>query len=187
MRFFTNAVDTRTQGVDVVLAYDADVLGGAFGADLTFSYAKTKIERFNATPAALTAIDPTFRLVGVEETNTIETAAPRWKTIFTLDWAGEKISALTRLSAFAETQRVFNFGGGFEPSDTYGVELQWDLEGTYQLNEHVGLTLGVANLLDNYPDRSLPDITFFGNLPYDILSPIGVNGRYVYTRLALSF
>ena len=35
---------------------------------------------------------------------------------------------------------------------------------------------GGNNLLDEYPDLSIFDISYFGNLPYDVLSPIGVNG-----------
>jgi len=49
------------------------------------------------------------------------------------------------------------------------------------------LTAGVSNALDNYPDLSNADINFFGNLPYDILSPVGINGRYLYTRLTARF
>jgi iron complex outermembrane receptor protein len=187
VRYFANAVDTKTQGVDVVLGYDDQLFGGDLGVDLSFSYAKTDISHYARTPAELISLYSTFRLVGVEETNTLETAAPHWKTILTVDWSNEKLSGLVRFSAFDQTVRVFNFGGGFEPSDHYGAETQLDVEGTYHFSEHVGISLGVANLLDNYPDRSKPVIGFFGNLPYDILSPIGINGRYVYTRLALSF
>ncbi len=187
VRFFANAVDTTTQGVDVVLSYDEEALGGELGLDVSFSYADTEITRFANTSSTLLGIDSSFRLVGVEETNTLETAAPKWKTVLTADWQNESFSLLGRLSAFASAQRVFNFGDGFEPAQRYGAELQFDLEGEYHISEHVSLALGVANLFDNYPDRSIPDITFFGNLPYDILSPIGVNGRYLYTRLSLNF
>ena len=187
VRFFTNAVDTLTRGVDVVVTYDREALGGELGFDVSFSYADTEIDHYAETPSELTDLYSYFRLVGVEETNTIETATPKWKTVVTVDFETERWLALARLSAFAEAERVFNFGGGFEPQQTYGAELQLDLEGEFRLNERVALALGVVNVLDNYPDRSIPDITYFGNLPYDILSPVGVNGRYLYTRLSLSF
>lgn len=187
VRYFTNAVDTRTQGVDVVVSYGHELFGGGFGLDLSFSYAHTEVTHYAATPSELTNLYPSFRLVGVEETNTLESAAPKWKTVVTADWQNDSWSLLGRLSAFASARRVFNFGGGFEPSQRYGAELQFDLEGEYQIMENVAVSLGVANLFDNYPDRSIPDITYFGNLPYDILSPIGINGRYLYTRLTLSF
>jgi iron complex outermembrane receptor protein len=187
VRYFTNAVDTLTKGVDVVFTYDHALFDGAFGLDASFSYADTEIDRYAPTPSELTSLYSYFRLVGVEETNTLETAAPRWKSVVTADWENERFAALLRFSAFASAKRVFNFGGGFEPEQRYGTELQVDLEGEYHVTEHAGIALGIANAFDNYPDRSIPDIAYFGNLPYDILSPIGVNGRYVYTRLTLSF
>ena len=64
----------------------------------------------------------------------------------------------------------------------YGAELQVDVEAGFRFTEKLALYVGAANLLDNYPDRSSDAINFFGNLPYDILSPIGVNGRYLYAR-----
>ncbi|HEU4427833.1 MAG TPA: TonB-dependent receptor, partial [Myxococcota bacterium] len=187
VRYFTNAVDTLTHGIDVVVTYEADLLRGDFGLDLSFSYADTEIERYAPTPSSLTDLYSYFRLVGVEETNTIESATPQWKTVVTAEWENERWAALARLSAFGSAERVFNFGDGFEPRQRYGAELQLDLEGEYRVNEHVAIALGVVNVLDNYPDRSIADITYFGNLPYDVLSPIGVNGRYVYTRLSLTF
>jgi len=187
VRFFANAIDTTTQGVDVVLGYGHEVLGGSLGLDVAFSYADTEIDSFRDTPSQLTNIDPTFRLVGIEESNTILTAAPKTKLVMTADWENERFAFLLRASRFGKAQRVFNFGGGFEPSQWYGSEWQLDLEGEWRVTEIVTVALGAANVLDEYPDRSIYDITYFGNLPYDILSPVGVNGRYVYARLNLSF
>ncbi len=91
-----------------------------------------------------------------------------------------------RLAHYGSAKRVFNFGGGFEPEQTYGEEVQLDIEAGYQLTDNLSVVVGASNLLDEYPDLSSGDINFFGNLPYDILSPIGVNGRYVYSRLRVS-
>jgi len=147
VRYFTNAVDTLTRGVDVVVTYEHELLRGGFGLDLSFSYADTDIDRYAPTPSSLTNLYAYFRLVGVEETNTIETATPRWKTVVTADWENERWAALLRFSAFGSAERVFNFGG-FEPRQRYGAELQLDLEGEYRFNEHVALALGVVNLFD---------------------------------------
>ena len=51
----------------------------------------------------------------------------------------------------------------------------------------LALFVGVENLLDNYPDKSSDDINYFNNLPYDVLSPLGFNGRFVYTGARLTF
>ena len=53
----------------------------------------------------------------------------------------------------------------------------------YQWTPALDLALGASNLTDAYPERSNEDIYYFGNLPYDILSGIGVNGAYWYARL----
>lgn len=187
VRFFANAVDTRTRGVDVVADVATAALGGRLGATAAYSYAETQITRFAPTPAALLALDPGFRLVGVEEINTIEEAAPRSQLVLTTTWARGPWSALGRLSRYGSAVRVFNFGGGFEPRQRYGAELAFDAQVSWALSPRASLTLGGANLFDEYPDRSRAEINFFGNLPYDILSPVGVNGRYLYltTRISL--
>ncbi|MEN1727694.1 MAG: TonB-dependent receptor, partial [Pseudomonadota bacterium] len=187
VRFFTNAVDTTTTGVDVTMGYETPFAGGDLTLTAVASYAKTDIDSIRGTTDELTALDPSLTLVGVEEINTLEDAAPRSKGIVTADWQGQRLNLLTRLSRYGSATRVFNFGGGFEPEQTYGAEFQLDFEGSYQVTDSTRLTLGVVNLLDEYPDLSSSDINFFGNLPYDVLSPIGVNGRYVYGRVNFSF
>ena len=37
------------------------------------------------------------------------------------------------------------------------------------------------------PEGTVADISYFGNFPYDVLSPIGFNGAYYYARARLSF
>ena len=86
-----------------------------------------------------------------------------------------------------ETTRVFNFGDGFEPEQTNGSKVQLDAEIGYRLFGQIQVYLGASNLLDEYPDRSSDDINYFGNFPYDVLSPIGFNGRFVCGGLRASF
>ncbi|MBM4196791.1 MAG: TonB-dependent receptor [Gammaproteobacteria bacterium] len=187
VRFFTNAVDTRTRGVDAVLTWAFDAMGGDASLSAGYNYSRTSIEEARVTNPTLEAIDDELLLVGVEEANTLETAAPRSKLILTGTWAGENLDLLARYSHYDSTTRVFNFGGGFEPSQTYGPENQLDLEASYAFNDNLHLTLGVQNLTDNYPDLSSDLINYFDNLPYDILSPIGVNGRYFYVSTRFTF
>ena len=187
VRFFTNAVDTETTGVDAVANWRIPFSAGQLTLGAAYSYAETEITGRRATPAALLALDPAFALIGVEEINTLEEAAPRWKALVSAEWTADRYRLLGRLNGYGSTVRVFNFGGGFEPRQKYGAETSIDLEGALEVTEKLTWTAGVSNLLDNYPDRSDPAITYFGNLPYDILSPVGINGRYLYTRLTARF
>ena len=181
VRFFTNAVDTQTRGFDAVLSYTAPLLSGDFEVSAAYNYSKTEVQTVRNAPE-LIAVDPDLSLVGVEELNTLEDASPHSKFILSGNWSGDHFDLLARVSRYDSAVRVFNFGGGFEPRQKYGAEFQVDMEAGFRFTEKLALYVGAANLLDNYPDRSSDDINFFGNLPYDILSPIGVNGRYLYAR-----
>jgi iron complex outermembrane recepter protein len=187
VRIFTNAADTETTGVDAVAQWRIPFSAGQLTLGAAWSYAETEITGRRATPAALLALDPAFALIGVEEVNTLEEAAPRWKGLLSAEWAADRYRLLARLNGYGSTVRVFNFGGGFEPRQRYGSETSVDLEGSFEVTENLTWTAGVSNLLDNYPDRSDATINYFGNLPWDILSPVGINGRYLYTRLTARF
>ena len=89
--------------------------------------------------------------------------------------------------AHGSAKRIFNFGGGFEPEQTYSAKWQLDAEVEYRFSPKWSVALGGLNLTDEYPDLSNQDIYYFGNLPYDVLSPIGSNGAYYYTRVRYSF
>lgn len=172
--FFTNAVNTHTEGVDVVFAYGIEAFGSALDLSTGYAGAKTNIEDVNR------AADPDLILVGIEESNTIEEAAPNDRIVLSAQWYTDAVSLLTRVTRWGETARAFNFGGGFEPEQTYGSEWQLDIEGSYNIFPGVQMFLGASNLLDAYPDKSSAEISYFGNLPYDVLSPVGMNGRFTY-------
>jgi iron complex outermembrane receptor protein len=179
--FFTNAVNTRTEGFELVATYAVPLAGGTLDLTAAWSKAETEIRSVNDP------VVPGVILVGVEETNTIVDAAPEDKGILSARWASERFYALGRLNYYGEATRVFNFGGGFEPSQTYGSKIQLDAEFGYTVLPGVELFLGASNLLDEYPDESNELIYYFGNLPYDVLSPIGFNGRFVYGGFRASF
>ena len=179
VNFFTNAVDTETEGFDVVATYAFDdVWGGALNLSGAYSQSETTIVGRRDIPGVT--------LVGVEESNTIE-GAPKSRFILTAEWTDETLSLLGRLTRHGETTRIFNFGGGYEPEQTYSAAFQFDAEVGYQVTQNVNLYVGASNLFDAYPDRSNDEIFYFGNFPYDVLSPIGFNGRYLYAGMRASF
>jgi iron complex outermembrane recepter protein len=187
VNFFTNAVDTTTDGVDLVANYRVDLGGGTFKLTGAYSYARTRIDGVAATPAQLAALDITTALVGLEERNTLEGAAPRNKAILTAEWSDPRCSLLARITRYGSATRVFDFGGGFVPTQTYAAKSQLDLEAEYKLTKQLSLAVGADNALDEYPDLSSSDINYIGNFPYDVLSPIGMNGAFYYLRAGLSF
>ena len=98
------------------------------------------------------------------------------KGSFSAAWSNDHWSLSTRVNRYGSATRVFNFGDGYIPRQTYQAEWQLDAEVEYRITPRWSVAIGCQNLTDNYPDRSNSDIHYFGNLPYDVLSPIGSNG-----------
>ncbi len=185
--FFVNAADTRTRGAELVANWRQALAGGQLLLTGTYSYAKTELKDIVATPAELLALDPDYVLFGVEERNTLTDATPRTRGQFAASWNNDRWSLQSRLSRYGSATRVFDFGDGYVPTQTYGAEWQLDLEVEYHVTPQWSVALGGQNVLDNYSDKSNEDIYYFGNLPYDVLSPIGSNGAYWYGRVRYTF
>lgn len=180
---FTNGVDTRTEGLDLVATWRTALLGG--NLHLTGAFNRSETEVRGVTRGA--GFVPGFVVLGVEERNTIESSAPVDRATGSAAWSSESWTLTARVTRHGETTRVFNFGGGFEPEQTYGAVSQLDLEAEWQILPTVSVAIGGNNVLDAYPDRSIDDIAYFGALPYDVLSPIGFNGAYWYGRTRITF
>jgi len=185
--FFTNAVDTRTRGAELVGNYRTPLAGGKLLLTLAYSRNHTAIRGVRANPPELAALGANNVLFGAEERNTLTDAPPRQRGSFTASWNDRRWSLLGRATRQGSTVRVFDFGGGFEPRQRYAARWQLDAEAELRLSPRFRLALGGYNLTDRYPTRSSSDINYGGNFPYDVISPIGINGRYVYARMRYNF
>jgi len=188
VNFFTNAADTRTDGAELVLNCRQPWAGGQLGLTTAYTYNHTKVLSTKGTPSQLTALGiGSDALVGIEERNTLTDAAPKDRFVFTANWTDDTWGLLGRLTRQGETTRVFDFGDGDHPTQTYGAVWQLDAEAQYKVTRNLTVALGGNNLTDNYPARSNSQINYGGNLPYDVLSAIGTNGAYYYGRATYAF
>jgi iron complex outermembrane recepter protein len=180
-------VDTRTDGADLVANYRLPAYDGTLVLTASYSYADTKIQSVAATPPQLIALGDDNVLFGLQSQNILTNAAPRDRGILSARWSDSRWSLLGRATLQGPTTRVFDFGGGFTPMQTYSAKWQLDAEVEYKITQRFSVAVGGVNLTDNYPDRSSSDINYFGNLPYDIISPIGFNGAFYYARARFTF
>ena len=187
INFFTNAVDLKTRGIEAVADYRRSFGETKVSLSASYSYAKSSIRRVDAAPPQLAANGIAGGLIGLEETNTLENAAPRDKVILSADASRGPVSGLVRGTRYGSVVRVFDFGGGFAPRQRFGAQWSLDAELSYAVTSALTLSVGGTNLADNYPPRSMEDINGAGNLAYDVLSPIGINGRYLYARGRVTF
>jgi iron complex outermembrane receptor protein len=174
VNFFTNAVDTRTRGIDIVTTWTASLGAGVNTLTAAYNYSATDITERHRTANQ----PPGFELVGVEETNTLTDAIPRDKFVLSDNWAAAHWTVGGRLIRYGDVVRVFAFFPA--GANEYGREWQLDADIEYAFNDSISINFGASNLLDEYPDRQDDNYNAAGNFPYDVITPIGFNGRHVY-------
>ncbi|MFL5402355.1 MAG: TonB-dependent receptor domain-containing protein [Gemmatimonadales bacterium] len=195
VQYFTNGLDTRTQGVDVTANLRV-AAGGAGTLDLNASanYTKNKIHRVDPLPQVL-------QDAGSTEPGLLDSVTAIGIQDERPDWRGT-LQANYTLGRFTSLGR-FSYYGSFSSAqpgfcdlcrENYGGKGLFDAEVAYGFN-FVKLAVGVRNLFDTYPDRPSSQVvvdTFgdtsqnfndnFGTFPWAAASPFGYNGRFVYAR-----
>ncbi len=182
-RYFTNAIDTRTKGIDVVVNYGMD-LGNAGLVRFTggFNQNETEVTRVSATPSQLSAVSTA--LFDRVQDGLIEKGQPKNSVRLTLNHVFRNLTTNIHASRFGE----FTV---FQPvvdslDQTFGAQWVADLALGYKFAERLNLTVGANNILDSYPDtvfrRSLQTR---GIYMFSGQSPAGFNGRYMYVRAAI--
>jgi iron complex outermembrane receptor protein len=194
VQYFTNGIDTRTQGVDLTSSLDVPV-GEASSLNflLGVNYTKNKIRRIDDIPDVLaTSSEPgiidSVTFIGITEER------PDWRATFTTVFEAGRLSLLGRASYFGKFSSA---QPGFCDlcRENYGSKTLADAEIGYRFN-WFNLSIGARNLFDTYPDQpsSLVDVdgagtpskdfnNNFGTFPWAAASPFGYNGRSVYLRL----
>jgi len=182
-RYFTNAIDTTTRGVDIVGTYAWQLQASTLDLTLGYNYNKTEIDRIAGNPAALTLIDPTALRFGRVELGRFEVGAPRDKLLAGGLW---KVGAF-ELSATATRYGEFTVLNADPTRDqTFGSEWTVDLSATYVLDQW-RFTLGGDNVFDTYPDDVLFANSTSGQLPYSGSAPFGFNGAFLYANVGYSW
>ncbi len=180
VQFFTNGLDTKTNGVDVTGSLQQQLGTGVLDLSLGVNYSKNRITRVDSlppilrgTPTTLTSILDLVTKVGIEEER------PDWRGTLTAMYNLRRLHGLARISyygGFASAQPSFT------DRETYGAKTLVDAEIGYQFSA-VNLSIGARNLFDVYPDRAHAEFNNNDNtFPWAAASPFGYNGRYLYAR-----
>lgn len=197
-RFFTNAIDTRTAGFDIVAGYGFPVLkDGNLRLTAGFNHTKTEVTNVQPTPGVLAAFSET--LFDRVERVRIEKGQPK---------DNFNVSGILTKGAWTfnyRTQRfgeVTSFGTPADGSLDQTFRAKWvsDASVAYAPNRMLTLMLGADNIWDVYPDRNNNDGPIatnpgatnggnsnFGIFPYNGISPFGFNGRFAYVRVSWSY
>lgn len=182
-RFFANAVDTRTKGIDAVISYSTALGNGTFRADLANTFTKTEIVGdVHASPLLAGKeniyLDQSSRIL-------IEKVTPRIKTNLSLDYSQAKWNVFLRNVYFGQVSQPTNVEANMQVLPGRVIT---DIGAGYSLTKTLKLTVGANNLFDVYPAELYLGSQGTSGILYPNQAPqFGFLGRYVFTRLALNF
>jgi iron complex outermembrane receptor protein len=178
-RFFTNAINTRTNGLDVVTRYALDFgTRGVTGFTGGYNRTETVVTHVENTPPPLSAQNSV--LFDRLERARIEEGQPHKTVSLTLDHTIRRFNVTLHTTRFGEV----GVRGLTLATLDQKYKARWitDANVTIPLLRHLGATLGVNNIADVYPAENIPLNNNSGIFPYNGISPFGFNGRFVYVR-----
>ncbi|MDE2655740.1 MAG: TonB-dependent receptor [Gemmatimonadota bacterium] len=172
--FWTNAIDTRTSGFDLVANWRfRDMSWGV--ADLSASYHRNRTE--------ITANRNEY-FIGETQATLIEQSQPKQRIGVGADvrLAGG-VGARLSLKHIGEVTTPFIF----EEPVTIDAASIVDAEVNLRVADRMRLGLGANNILDRLPNR-LPDgaVAQLWSMDYPAESPYGIAGRVLYVRMELA-
>lgn len=168
--YFTNAFDTKTQGLDLVATMPFNWDSGA-STTISASLNLNKSE-FASDPSAF---------LNEENQYDFENFDPTWRGVLTARHAVGPFTLVARANLYGSYE---NFNAGevqkFDPATLF------DLEGQYQINDGLRLTLGGRNIFDYYPEKDSIGDYCCGRL-YSSGTAVSWQGGYYYARLSANF
>ena len=181
-RFFTNAIDTRTNGVDVTAAYRTDLgSGGSLRLRAGYNYTRTRIDGIVQTPPQLA--DYSSVLFDRIEQRRVECAQPKDGVRIGGDWQRSRWGVSANANRYGEFCSTT-----LNPSDDQTFSAKWltDVELSYLIGG-TRLAVGSQNIFNVFPDRNSTVNSFNGIQTFARLSPFGFNGRTIYFRIGMKF
>jgi iron complex outermembrane receptor protein len=199
INIFSNGLDSRTTGVDLVVSYPTDLGGyGKIDWTLTGNYSTTKITKVKAPPASLSTPSvpfPTGQLLfSGNASSLIEKASPKYKLGLNALYAFGDLTVSLTETVYGKSSALSDPGTGPLLNTTIGTTAITDLEASYKLPGDVTVALGANNLFNKYPDKLSAAFqaacVASGSgcvAQYPTYSPFGINGGYYYGRITWNF
>jgi iron complex outermembrane receptor protein len=196
---FSNGIDTRTQGADLVFNFPQDYAFGHINWSFGASFNQTDITKIPGTPAQLVGLT----LYNATAVSDLTTASPK----YVLNLGGLWTSGRASINLW---EQVYGSSSEWENDDAdnptnipeyfrtdVGVTAITNLDLGYQLAEHFRINIGALNLFDRYPDKlnsvlrsHYDNLTYNDNMgvqQYPSFSPFGIDGGFYYARATFTF
>ncbi|TVP48687.1 MAG: TonB-dependent receptor [Gemmatimonadales bacterium] len=208
VKFFTNAVDTRTRGLDISGRYRFNLATGRF-LEVLGQYNRNIVE---VTDIQVPNVIEELRdqVFGSGSQYALENGRPKdrgtVRTRYVRDALRLNLSGnFYGLQAFRLQEggnqpaictdgtprvRCVGYDGAGTTGSVFldnGPHLVFDAEASLQLRPGLSVALGAENLTNREPPVRPNGFDFSGNFPYYSTSGLHMNGRYIYTQLRVQF
>ncbi|MDO6809351.1 TonB-dependent receptor [Zobellia galactanivorans] len=189
LKFFINAVDTKTTGVDFVANYTNIGLGnGELSATLAANFNETTIVGKIKTPQILA--DNNYDIFNRKEQARITSARPKSKVLLGLDYDINKWSVSLNNTYFGEV--TWRHAINPDNDQTFTGKVLTDIGVAFNVSDKLSFNLAANNILNVYPDEIDPGDDFEVNLggrfkyPWEV-NQFGFNGTIIKAGVALKF
>lgn len=181
-RYFTNAIDTHTKGLDIVLNYGLDLSNaGVLRFTGGFNRNETEVTRVSETPPQLAAVSTA--LFDRIQRALFEKGQPKNSIRLTLNHVIGGLNTNIHASRFGKFTVYQALTTGAQ-DQTFDEQWVTDASIGYKFRG-VGITVGANNVFDTYPDTVITPLQTRAIYMFSGQSPAGFNGRFVYVKATL--
>lgn len=177
-QFFTNAVNTRNLGLDVIATYAHKLGAGKLSYSIAANFNKAKINQIKTTEALKGKEDIYY---GMREQYFLLASAPPRKVSCQFDYKVNDFSMNLRLTNFGAVQLI-DFANEVQH---FKSRTTTDLSFSYLIQNKVNITLGGANIFDVYPSHQNSANTESGSM-FEAVQ-MGMGGAYYYGKIGVRF
>ena len=175
-RFFTNAVDTRTRGADLIGTWPIQLQSSSLKLTGGLNWNKTDIRSIKPNPPQLGLAGLVLPIIDRAEQGRISVGTPRSKAFVAADWGIGNWTLHGQLTRYGQWESL---GGSPSGDQTYGSRMLLDASISYALDRW-DFTLGGNNITNEYPEKNNDANNYHGIIDYPLTSPFGFNGSYWY-------
>lgn len=182
VRFFTNAVDTTTRGIELAARWQGLVAPETrLSLSAGYGWFRHKLDELRSNPAL-----PSLPLLNTKSILFITEAQPDNKLTLQAGLTHGRIDLQANVAAFGEYTSA-----PLVAAQTFKGKTTVDLAAGYEIAPGFRLGAGVQNLFDARPDGINDQASVIaatgGSFPTGEETPIGLNGRSYYARLSARF
>lgn len=189
IKFFVNALDTKTQGFDFVADYSGVNVGekGSMDFILSMNVNETKIDKIVA-PGVLG--EQNIDIFNRKEQSRVTTARPNFKTLFGITYKTGGLSATLNNTYFGKVK--WQHATDVDKDQEFAGKVITDLILGYDINKKLNFSINVNNLLNVYPDEIVTGGDFVTDLggrfkyPWEV-NQFGFNGTTISGRISYDF